>query len=50
MIVEVAQEAVTTPEAMLERIEELKKDNRKNALLMVSTNNGQLRFFTLRMD
>lgn len=50
VIVEVAQEAVKTTEDLTKRLEELKDDDRKNALLMVSSSNGQLRFFTLRMD
>ncbi|WP_110033297.1 Do family serine endopeptidase [Hoeflea marina] len=50
VIVEVAQEAVMSPADVIERIEALKADGRRNALVMISNKSGELRFITLRMD
>ena len=50
VIVEIAQEAVTTPEEAMDRIARLKSDGRRNALLMITNGAGELRFVTLRMD
>lgn len=50
VIVEIAQETVTTPEDVRTRIEALKEDGRRNALLMLSGKTGELRFVTVRMD
>jgi serine protease Do len=50
VITEVAQEAVEKPEKIAELIEGLKTSGRKNALLMVASNTGELRFVTIRMD
>jgi serine protease Do len=50
VIVEIAQETVSTPEDVITRIEALKEDGRRNALLMLSGRTGELRFVTVRMD
>jgi serine protease Do len=50
VIVEIAQETVSTPEDVITRIEALKEDGRRNALLMLSGKTGELRFVTVRMD
>ncbi|MCY0094357.1 DegQ family serine endoprotease [Hoeflea sp. J2-29] len=50
VIAEIAQEEVTTPEDVIERIAALKQDGRRNALLMLAGRTGELRFVTVRMD
>lgn len=50
VITEIAQESVKTPKDVTDRIGKLKEKGRKNALLMVSTKTGELRFVTVRMD
>ena len=50
VIVEIAQSAVDTPDDVIARLEELKDDGRRNALLMVANPDGELRFVTIRMD
>lgn len=50
VITEIAQETVTSPKEVSERIEGLKKSGRKNALLMLASKTGELRFVTVRMD
>ncbi len=50
VIVEIAQETVTTPQDVVSRLEELKSDGRRNALLMVANKTGELRFVTVRTD
>ncbi|WP_377289658.1 DegQ family serine endoprotease [Rhizobium sp. SG2393] len=50
VIVEVAQEAMTTPEDVLTRVDSLKSDGRRNALLMIANKTGELRFVTVRME
>lgn len=50
VITEVAQELVTSPKDFSEKIEKLKKEGRKNALLMVASKTGELRFLTLRIE
>ena len=49
VIVEIAQEVVSTPEDVKERIKKLKDDGRRNALLMISNTTGELRFITVPM-
>lgn len=49
VIVEIAQEVVSTPEEVKERIKQLKDDGRRNALLMISNASGELRFITVPM-
>jgi serine protease Do len=50
VITEIAQEAVKTPKDVTDRISALKEQGRKNALLMLASKSGELRFVTLRMD
>ncbi len=50
VITEVAQEAVKTPADLRQRIAALKDQGRRNALLMIATLTGELKFVTLRMD
>ncbi|MBP1883255.1 Do family serine endopeptidase [Sinorhizobium mexicanum] len=50
VIVEVGQEAMDTPEDVSARVEELKSDGRRNALLMIANKTGELRFVTVRVE
>ncbi len=50
VVVEVNQEAVSTADDVRARIEELSGDGRKNALLMVSNKDGDIRFVVVRID
>lgn len=50
IIVEVGQEAVANASDVVERIKALKADGRKNALLMVTTKTGDIRFVVVRMS
>ena len=50
IIVEVGQEAVSSGAEVIARVEALKKKGRKNALLMVSTKTGDIRFVVVRID
>ena len=50
VITEVAQESVSTAKDFVARIQKLKDEGRKNALLMVASKDGELRFLTLRLD
>jgi serine protease Do len=50
VITEIAQESVSTPQQVAERIAALRDQGRRNALLMLSSATGELRFVTLRMD
>jgi serine protease Do len=50
VITEIAQETVSTPKDVLDRIASLKQQGRKNALLMLASKSGELRFVTIRMD
>ena len=47
VVSEVGQEPVNTPEDVLKRLAELKKDGRKKALLLVAGTDGQLDFVVL---
>ncbi len=49
VIVEVAQEVVENPQEVEERVEKLKEDGRRNALLMIANKTGELRFITVPM-
>ncbi|MEM6463812.1 MAG: Do family serine endopeptidase [Pseudomonadota bacterium] len=49
VIVEIAQEGVSTPEDVKDRIKTLRDDGRRNALLMVANTTGELRFITVPM-
>jgi serine protease Do len=50
VITEIAQESVSSPQQVLDRIKSLKEQGRKNALLMLASKSGELRFVTIRMD
>lgn len=50
VIVEIGQEAVTTPEDVTKRIATLKSQDRRNALLMLADKTGALRFVTVRIE
>jgi serine protease Do len=50
VITEIAQESVATPQEVVDRIAALKSQGRRNALLMLSSKTGELRFVTIRMD
>jgi serine protease Do len=49
VVVEVAQEPVTTAEEVQTRIDQLKKDGRKSALLLIANAEGELRFVALAL-
>jgi serine protease Do len=50
VIMEVAQEAVTNPADIKKRVDQLKKDGKKSALLTVSNPDGEVRFVTLSVQ
>ncbi|WP_293867273.1 DegQ family serine endoprotease [uncultured Alsobacter sp.] len=50
VIVEVQQEPVGTPDAMTKRIDALKKDGKKSALLLVSNAQGEVRFVAVSIE
>jgi serine protease Do len=50
VIVEVAQEAVADAEAVQKRIDTLKKEGKKSALLLVANAEGELRFVALSLQ
>ncbi len=50
VIVEVAQENVRAPADVLERIDELRDQNRKSVLLLLANAQGELRFVALRIE
>jgi len=50
VITEIAQESVSTPKQVMDRIASLKSQGRRNALLMLSSKTGELRFETVRMQ
>jgi serine protease Do len=50
VIVEVQQEAVGTPEAVIKRIEAVKKDGKKSVLLLVANPQGEVRFVALAIE
>ncbi|WP_275791122.1 Do family serine endopeptidase [Pararhizobium gei] len=50
VIVEIGQEAMKTPQDVSARIDKLKGDGRRNALLMIANTTGELRFVTVRME
>ncbi|QRM55906.1 DegQ family serine endoprotease [Sinorhizobium sp. BG8] len=50
VIVEIGQEAVTSPDEVKSRIAKLKSEDRRNALLMIANKSGALRFVTVRME
>ncbi len=50
VIVEVGQEAVTSPADISKRLDGLKKDGKKSALLLVANAQGEVRFVAVTMD
>jgi serine protease Do len=50
VVVEVAQEAVNTTADLQKRIDQLKKDGRKSALLLIANADGELRFVALSLQ
>jgi serine protease Do len=50
VIVEVAQEAVSSPADVKKRVDALKKDGKKSVLLLVSNAEGELRFVALSVQ
>jgi len=50
VIVEVAQEAVASADEFLAKIDKLKKDGRRTALLLVAGTDGELRFVALSLQ
>ncbi|PZO81508.1 MAG: serine protease [Mesorhizobium amorphae] len=50
VITEIAQESVTSPKQVSDRLAALKKQGRKNALLMLASKTGELRFVTVRTE
>ena len=50
VIVEVGQEAVSSPADVTRRVEALKKDGRKSALLLVSNPQGEVRFVAVTIE
>lgn len=50
VLVEIQQEPVSTPEEAAARIDELKGEGRRRALLMVSSKSGELRFVVVGLD
>jgi len=50
VIVEVAQEAVTSAADIKKRVDQLKKDGKKSVLLLVSNGEGELRFVALSLQ
>lgn len=50
VIAEIGQETVSSPADAAERIKALKDQGRRNALIMLSSKTGELRFVTVRID
>jgi serine protease Do len=50
VIVEVQQESVSTPEAISKRLDAVKKDGKKSALLLVANAQGDVRFVAVPLD
>jgi serine protease Do len=50
VVVEVSQEAVGDTDALQKRVEQLKKEGRKSALLLVANADGELRFVALGLQ
>jgi serine protease Do len=50
VIVEVAQEAVSSAADVKKRVDQLKKDGKKSVLLLVSNADGELRFVALSVQ
>ena len=50
VIVDINQVTVKTPDDVKKRIDALRREGRKNALLMLASRSGELRFVTVRID
>src|SRR5579883_838831 len=50
VVVEVSQEAVNDTDALQKRVDQLKKEGRKSALLLVANADGELRFVALSLQ
>jgi serine protease Do len=50
VIVEIAQEAVSTAQDVQTRIDQLKRDGRKSALLLIANRDGELRFVAMSLQ
>lgn len=50
VIVDIGQVTVKTPADVKKRIDTLRRQGRKNALLMLASRSGELRFVTIRID
>jgi serine protease Do len=50
IIVEVQQEAVTTPDAVTKRVDALKKEGKKSALFLIANAQGDVRFVALSLE
>lgn len=50
LVVEIGQEAVNSPEDVTKRLEALKKEGKKSALLLVSNAQGEVRFVAVSMN
>jgi serine protease Do len=50
VVVEVAQEQVNDADALQKRVDQLKKDGRRSALLTVSSADGEIRFVALSLQ
>ncbi|MGU3575703.1 Do family serine endopeptidase [Brucellaceae bacterium C25G] len=50
VIVDIGQEVMKTPQDVKKRIEALQRQGRKNALIMLASRTGELRFVTIRID
>ncbi|OYY82381.1 MAG: serine protease [Rhizobiales bacterium 24-66-13] len=50
IVVEVGQEAVSSPEDVQKRVEGLKKDGKKSALLLISDADGQVQFAAIPLN
>lgn len=50
VIVDIGQETVSLPEDVAKRIDKLRQEGRKNALLMLASKTGELRFVTVRVE
>lgn len=50
LIVEIGQEAVNSPEDVTKRLDALKKEGKKSALLLVANGQGEVRFVALSMN
>lgn len=50
LIVEIGQEAVNSPEDVTKRLDALKKEGKKSALLLVANAQGEVRFVALAMN